>query len=166
MPATWFATTKRTNCTWVRRLHALGHEIAAHPATHPRGLRGLARRELEAEVLGGRAWLVDTCGVPKAHVVGFRTPYLQSSAELLALLARERFRYDSTFAEPWPADEAAARPWPYTLDNGIPVRCGFVDTPLCPKQRFPGLWEVPLYSYEVRARDDARATAQCVLWLT
>lgn len=42
-------------------------------------MRNFTRGEMEAEVVGARAQLASSCGIPEADIVGFRQPYLQSS---------------------------------------------------------------------------------------
>lgn len=49
------------------------------PALDPQ-MNGWGRPEIDAEVAGGRQALVDSCGIPGEHVVGWRAPFLQSSA--------------------------------------------------------------------------------------
>jgi hypothetical protein len=45
-------------------------------------MNDFSRQEVDAEVVGGRAALAATCGIPEADIVGFRTPYLQSRPRL------------------------------------------------------------------------------------
>ena len=51
-------------------------EIAAHTMNHLRMFASTPEDTVAQEIEGQRDWLVNTCGVPDADVVGFRSPYL------------------------------------------------------------------------------------------
>lgn len=96
MPATWFVCPEWIAEGWapqrsvpalVRQLFLGGHEIASHTLTHPRWPSA-------AEIVGARAWLNETAGVPLEAVRGFRAPYLSQDASQRAILRQAGFLYD------------------------------------------------------------------------
>jgi hypothetical protein len=82
----------------IREAAAAGHEIANHSQTHPYDLLRRAPAEIEREVLEAHAVLAGLAPAP----VGFRSPGYTVSAELLAVLARAGYRYDSSMFPCWP----------------------------------------------------------------
>lgn len=56
-------------------------------------LLNMSRPVLEAEIVGARASLA-ACGIPRAAVVGMRTPFLHSKPEVRDVLRESGFLYD------------------------------------------------------------------------
>ena len=77
----------------VRRLAGAGHELANHRLSHDYALSRRAPAEIAAEVEGGAAALATAAGV---RPVGFRAPGYTLSAPLVATLAAQGYRYDSS----------------------------------------------------------------------
>jgi uncharacterized protein (DUF433 family) len=50
--------------------------------------------DIRAEILGGRA-AIAACGIPPRDIVGWRTPYLKSKAEMRTVLKNNGFLYDT-----------------------------------------------------------------------
>jgi polysaccharide deacetylase family protein (PEP-CTERM system associated) len=112
----------RQAASLVREAVGLGHEIACHGLRH-RPVGELSREEFRDDVRRARAMVEDAAGVA---VTGFRAPcFIRRPADLWVLdtLAREGFRYDSSYLPLtcWPR---AARPLspdygPLRLPNGL-----------------------------------------------
>lgn len=144
IPVTWFACTSPNcgfSCEHAVLLHKLGHELAVHTRTHA-GLRWYHEvGMIEDEVLGSRDDML-ACGLPKEAVTGFRTPYLADKPEVRQVLAEGGFRYDSSIGVKGGADKL----WPATMGAGVPYDCTFSGNTCDPKESYPGMWQVPLYS--------------------
>ncbi|PSC76360.1 Polysaccharide deacetylase domain-containing [Micractinium conductrix] len=148
--ATLFALARGTDCALLRGLFRDGYEVASHSLTHQK-MNGWGRPEIDAEVAGGRQALVDSCGIPGEHVVGWRAPFLQSSAASREAVLAAGYQYDSTILEV-PEDGAlsqgmGARLWPYTLQDGVLLNCErWSPWQDCDQRgRYPGLFEVPAW---------------------
>ncbi|EFN51005.1 hypothetical protein CHLNCDRAFT_141534 [Chlorella variabilis] len=81
------------------------------------------------------------CGIPAAAVNGFRTPFLSDKKEVRAVLAENGFRYDSTIG----AKGGANRVWPGVMSNGVGFDCSVAGQQCAASERYPNLWQVPLY---------------------
>ncbi|KAL4438527.1 hypothetical protein ABPG77_000175 [Micractinium sp. CCAP 211/92] len=144
MPATWFVSIDYTDPNLVKQVYVRGHEIATHTVDH------LANPNT-TQIVGARDWLVNTAGIPKEQVVGFRAPYLMFTPEQRDILAANGFVWDSSISEQYPSvtsPSAAQRLWPYTMDYGLPQDCS-VSTGTCSTdERHPGLWEFPMWNVQ------------------
>ncbi|MGH7751195.1 MAG: polysaccharide deacetylase family protein, partial [Gemmatimonadales bacterium] len=107
IPATFFVIGRDAEADGqaVRAAAAAGHEIANHSHTHPYRLLRLPANEMEHEVTRAHEVLSAAAGVAP---VGFRSPGYMLSAELLALLSRLGYRYDSSMFPCWPYYAAKA----------------------------------------------------------
>ncbi|KAL4431388.1 hypothetical protein ABPG75_006644 [Micractinium tetrahymenae] len=153
--ATMFTQAADTDCQLAKKLYEDGYEIATHTANHIAMPAGFPRNDTVAEILGARSFLSQECGIPEADIRGFRNPYLKTNPVVRQVLYENGFLYDSTLME-GPDTESisssmGARAWPYTFDFGVAQNCEwFSDTQTCtPEERYPGLWEVPLWVLEV-----------------
>jgi peptidoglycan/xylan/chitin deacetylase (PgdA/CDA1 family) len=110
----------RRRIDYVNALHAAGHEIASHAVGHFDG-RAWSRNEWEREFRSFESALSNIAqnngfdaGVklsfPVSDVVGFRAPYLATSAGLYSVLKDRKFRYDTS-------DDSAADAWPEKIDG-------------------------------------------------
>ena len=105
----------RKRIDFINALYAHGHEIASHAIGHFDGARWSAA-QWEQE-FGAYRGIVENSGspgvrasaarldVPLAKIVGFRAPYLATSAGLYEALRHDGFRYDtsgSSFPDQWP----------------------------------------------------------------
>ncbi len=77
----------------VRRLAAAGHELGNHSLSHDYALSRLPPAAIAAEVEGGAAAIAAVTGT---RPVGFRAPGYTLSAPLVAALAAQGYRYDSS----------------------------------------------------------------------
>jgi peptidoglycan/xylan/chitin deacetylase (PgdA/CDA1 family) len=105
---------------YVNALHAAGHEIASHAVGHFDG-RSWSQAEWDREFRSFDAVLNNipqsngfdagvTLTFPATDVVGFRAPYLATSAGLYAVLKDRKFRYDTS-------GNSAAEAWPEKVDG-------------------------------------------------
>jgi hypothetical protein len=148
---------ERENPVFVKRAwkEALdsGHEIGAHTHSHPHGKEFNPRRWQEEIQLCiailGRPYVADDSknqsglGIDRAHLAGFRTPFLEYSDDTLTAVQQLGFLYDCSLEEGTQAGQDGGNFfWPYRLDNGSPG-----NTPLIGPH--PGLWEIPVYVFIV-----------------
>ncbi|KAI7836286.1 hypothetical protein COHA_009835 [Chlorella ohadii] len=141
LPVTWFACTSSCSfsCSEAARLYLKGHEIAVHTKNH-KDLRQLGKAEIKQEIVGGRD-AIARCGIPKAALRGFRCPYLSDKPEVRQVLFENGFRYDSTIG----AHGGNNRQFPATMDKGVPYNCDQAGQMCSKSERYPGMWQVPLY---------------------
>lgn len=142
--ATFFVSHNWTDYTMVKELYLAGHEIASHSVTHrmPQSWWMHASYDtLKRELAGQRDNIVQKAAIPKREVRGVRVPFLQIGGDTqFQMMADEGFQYDASFMTgPYPEGGM----WPYTLDvpPQVPTHCSNMN---CPKQAYPGMWEVPL----------------------
>lgn len=146
VPVTFFTMKSQTPCDEVLAAYNAGHEIATHTVSHL--AMGPAFKNVEAEIMGARDYLTTTCGLPTEDVTGFRSPYLINNPPIRAVLAKNGFLYDSSINEHWPmptSASGASRLFPYSMDNGIPQDCAWTSNVCTPDEKYPGLWEVPVW---------------------
>ncbi|MDT3685076.1 MAG: polysaccharide deacetylase family protein [Pseudorhodoplanes sp.] len=105
---------------YVNTLHAAGHEIASHAVGHFDG-RSWSQAEWEKEFRSFDAVLNNIAqnngfaadvkvAFAVSDIVGFRAPYLATSAGLYAVLKERKFRYDTS-------GNSAADAWPDKIDG-------------------------------------------------
>ncbi|KAJ3187530.1 hypothetical protein HDU85_006825 [Gaertneriomyces sp. JEL0708] len=142
LPVTWFVSTAWTDFGRVTRAKSLGDEIAAHTINHANLTQAsptLLSQEIGGSVSAIRAW----GGISKRDLTGFRHPYLSFSPATLAEVHKLGFQYDSTAT----LDPTKLPYWPHTLDYGFPYQPQPCDgCPAGTEMKYPGLWEIPLYS--------------------
>lgn len=116
----------RRRVDYVNALHAAGHEIASHAVGHFDG-RTWSQAEWEKEfrsfnavlnnIAQNNGFAVDVkLAFPVSDIVGFRAPYLATSAGLYAVLKERQFRYDTSgnsAADAWP--EKIGGVWRFNL---------------------------------------------------
>lgn len=114
VPATWFVcplwraagwAPQRSDPGLVRRVYEQGDEVATHSMTHA----WLPGRD---EIVGARAWLNATAGLPLEAVRGFRAPYLATDAAQRSVLRQAGFLYDRC-GQVWAGRRAALPRWPW-----------------------------------------------------
>ena len=112
IPATFFVIGRDAEADGqaVRAAAAAGHEIANHSYTHPYRLLQLEAPEMEHEIARAHDVLAAAAGVAP---VGFRSPGYMMNVDLLALLGRLGYRYDSSMFPCWPyyAAKAVVMAW-------------------------------------------------------
>jgi len=120
------------------RVYAEGHEPANHTDTHGETLMQNPDKAVwTKEMTTCNDYLVGL-GVPRARIIGFRTPFLQQSEATYQAIVEQNFRYDCS-VEHYNAGNGFI--WPYTLDNGKDGMHTYM-TP--PAGKYPGLWEMPV----------------------
>lgn len=134
-----------------------GHEIANHSWNHPHG-SSLSVEEWKQQVTTANDFLVANIGVPLNEIRGFRTPYLEYSANTMNAIKELGLMYDCSIEfgyNGWVPIEPDSGYWngmtdpkthmklfwPHTLDNGSPPGHSAVGNPTV-----AGLWEVPMYT--------------------
>jgi len=154
LPVTFFTMQAYSDCDYIRQAYDAGNEIAAHTLTHQ--MMGTDfKGSIDNEIIGEREWLINNCSLPADMVVGHRSPYLINNPLHRQALQKGGFLYDSTINEHWPnpkdleddptSPDGAHRLWPYTMDYGIPQNCAWTGNLCTPTERYPGLWEVPVW---------------------
>lgn len=130
-----------------------GHEIGNHTQNHHRGAAFSVEQWLQ-EISAGQRALVRS-GIPEEAIYGFRTPYLENTANTYEALTRLRFCYDASTEEGLqPSVGTDGFLWPHTLDVGSPVG-DFIAAHgrKRPLGRHPGLWQVPNHVIIIPADD-------------
>jgi len=132
LPATFFVSTDYTDYRDVQVLYEQGSEIAIHTMTHP------ANANI-TEIEGCRKALNAYSGIPIGNMRGFRAPFLEFDMNTFSALSELGIQWDCSLTT-----DPRNAVWPYTYDNGFPYTC---ETGTCDYARkFPGLWEIPMYS--------------------
>lgn len=110
--------------------------------------------EKKKEIVGARDWLA-SCGVPKSHIVGHRSPFLSDDPDVRKILSDNGYHYDSSIGEVFDSPtspSATKRLFPYTMDKGVAqlYSCKwYSNINHCTKsEKHPGLMEIPLYMYQ------------------
>ena len=129
-----------------KRLYTDGNDIGDHTHTHAD----------ELELNHSKAvwdWENSTCigiltgsvGVPRAQIIGFRTPFLMFTKESMQSELDYNFLYDCSiehFKDQVTDPYNPRYVWPYTLDKGQ-APSSYVRDPTFTSA--PGLWEMPVY---------------------
>lgn len=152
---TFFHTSRYVGAagdSWIDAFQA-GHEIGNHTETHATSNKSS---------LDDWGWEIEECerkltalGIPQEEMIGFRTPFLGTNADMITAVATHGFAYDCSLEEGFQSDQDGTNfLWPYTLDGGSPgneLLTGWgVKTAIEPQ---PGLWELPVYALIVPPDD-------------
>lgn len=145
MGVTFFAVATDTNYCAAHRLYVRGHEIALGGSTEKQ-IRNATSVVWQRDVQRQKHDLVNNSYIPESHIRGLRAPLLRPGGdEQFGSIYDLGFQYDSSlFAEALSEDSNISRPWPFTLD--LPYDRTFACNAggKCPKQSYPGLWEMPV----------------------
>nr|XP_047129786.1 chitin deacetylase 1-like isoform X1 [Hydra vulgaris] len=139
--ATFFVTHANTIYENVKSLHDNGHEIADHSLTDrtpDTWWKTSTYEELDLEI-SGQKQNIEKIGV--SDVKGWRSPFLAIGENTYKILSNRGFLYSSSISL-----VKGQRWWPYTMDylnKNLPDLC-----PNCPRNSYPGLWEVPLNQWD------------------
>lgn len=151
--AAFYTTSSLSDCTTVKKLHKMGHEIAEHTKTH-HNLHKLSFSEKKKEILGARDWIV-SCGIPKKDVAGHRSPYLIDDKDVRKILHDGGFLYDTSIGEFFnskTSPSGSKRLLPYSFYQGIKQMdsCHFYgNVNHCElSEKYKGLYEVPMWMYQ------------------
>jgi hypothetical protein len=100
----------------------------------------------QEEINGNIAALNAFSGIPFSDIIGFRSPYLNYSANTFTRLRHSQFTYDSSVsAATKVTDQHTDAFWPYTLDFGLANDCLMNVEGVCKGEpKIPGLWEIPM----------------------
>lgn len=142
IPATWFTLVAGSSCSVVQERFQKGDEFACHTMTHKELTSSTSKSTMTKEIVGSRNWLVEKCGLPASSVTGFRSPFLTVNKRVRQVLNENGFLYDTSNS--FDNNEMNNRPWPFTMDAGIPDRsCGSS----CGKgESYKGLWNIPVWT--------------------
>eukprot|EP01083_Nonionella_stella_P283505 965042_1 len=141
IPLTYFISNEFTDYSFVQKRYLEGCEIAIHTVTHTTSVNSDMAKWYN-EIKQSRDLISEHSNIPLTEMVGFRAPFLEKSDISFQVLNDQEFLYDSTTINKLQYNNLFD--WPYTLDIYEP---GFVYTVgEGPKQSYPGLWEVPMYS--------------------
>lgn len=141
---TFYVSTNYTDYYLVHKLHAEGHEIAAHTISHSTGNTTPFLTWIR-EIEGCREVISRYAGIPREEIRGFRAPYLQHNTAMFEALAELGFDYDSSIPEGpgLNSPDGANFIWPYTLHDGVQQQMWSGTGPSGP---LPDLFEVPMWN--------------------
>ncbi|GAB6027928.1 Cytidine deaminase 5 [Chamberlinius hualienensis] len=135
--STFYVSHEWTDYSKVQNLYASGHEIASHSISHGDG-RDYSKKKWYNEIYGQREILSSYANVDIDDVKGMRSPFLAMGGDKqFSMLYETNFTYESSMT----VTDVHPPFWPYTLDYAVPHRCAI---PPCPKQSYPGFWEIPM----------------------
>jgi hypothetical protein len=121
------------------RAYRDGHEAANHTDTHGETLQQNPDRAVWNKELATCNDYLVSLGVPRATIVGFRTPFLQQSEATFEAILEQKFRYDSSIEHYYGVNGFL---WPYTLDAGKAPGYTYQTNP---QKAYAGLWEMPVH---------------------
>lgn len=146
IPATWFTLEAGSSCDVIKSLYQRGDGFADHTTTHLEMSPGTPVATITAEIVGGRNYLVQQCGIPASDVTGYRSPYLVENPPVRQVLLANGFRYDSSMDFSVNDGNMSARVWPFTMDYGVPDADCDKKFEVCgPGESYPGLWQIPMW---------------------
>ena len=158
LPVTYFTMQGGSDCEIIKQRWQAGDEIAGHSLTHQQMDSRFA--DTEKEIVGTRQWLINECGIPEEDVNGWRSPYLINNPIHRESIVKAGYTYDSTINDHYPdqrlfnsepgtlSPNGASRVWPYTMDFGIAQNCAWTGNVCTEKERYPGLWEIPVWNIQ------------------
>lgn len=145
VPFTFFVSTNDSDYWLIHRLHAAGHEIAAHTMSHNTGI-GTGFETWIREIEGCREALSRFAGIPRDQIRGMRAPFLAHNGPMYEALSALGFAYSSSVLEspgylsPSPDDSNLI--WPYTLHDGLQHE-GWTGTGST--ESLPDVMEIPMW---------------------
>lgn len=147
LPVTYFISTEYTDYHTVQKRYAQGCEIAVHTMSHTTSTK-TDYDTWRAEILGCKEALSKYAQIPAEEIVGFRAPFLQYNDASMNVLYDNGFLYESSITEKFGrlSTDGESYIWPYTFDN---LGAQSHDVGEAPKRTYPGLWEIPMWSYYV-----------------
>lgn len=148
-----------------KKMKSDGHEIGNHSWSHADTLQGADTATWTAELNKANDLFVNTLGIEKCQLWGFRTPFLAFSQSTFDAIKSVGFRYDASveFGYDWwqpPGSDMGWGPgtaesgkhyyWPFTMNQPWPP--GFANKGVNP---IPGVWEIPVYTFNKVTGDTA-----------
>lgn len=142
--ATFFVSHEWTDYVMVNSLYHQRHAISDHTITHRTPIpwwKNATYTQWQQEIVGQREILNKVGFVALEDVKGFRAPFLQIGGENeFKVLHDAKFLFESSM----PTPKRNPPLWPYTFDYSSTQECVI---PPCPKDSYPGLWEVPMIDW-------------------
>jgi peptidoglycan/xylan/chitin deacetylase (PgdA/CDA1 family) len=148
-----------------RKIKADGHEISNHSWSHADTLAAADEATWQKELQKANDLFINTLGVEKCKLWGFRTPFLLFSPNTFDAIKATGLRYDASieFGYDWWMPAGASNGWgpgtsesgkhyywPFTLDGPLPS--AFYGKGI---GAYPGLWEIPVYTFNKITGDTA-----------
>jgi hypothetical protein len=123
------------------RAYTDGNEVANHTNTHADDLQANTDPVRWQNELTDCDDYLTGLGIPRAEIVGFRTPFLQYTQSTFGAMVGDHMAYDCSvehYLSPTGED------WPYTLDNG-PSPHSYMRNDGTGNRA--GLWELPVHEF-------------------
>jgi Polysaccharide deacetylase len=148
-----------------KRINGDGHEVANHSWSHGETLASASQGAWQGEITKANDLFVNTLGVERCKLWGFRTPFLAFTQSTFDAVRAAGMRYDASieFGYDWwqpqgsgvgwgagTSESGKHYYWPFTMDRPFPA--GFFNKGVAPT---PGLWEIPVYTFNKIAGDMA-----------
>lgn len=161
-----FYSNRHADASWTsahQLAAAQGHELALHTLNHT-DLSTIKLDSVVAEFSLNRADLAANVGIPSSQLVGFRAPFLALSDSVFSAEEKLSALYDCSLEEGWQSDKNASNMnWPYSLGQSsqnsawAAMRSLGLTAKNEALSNHPGLWEVPVYAWEIPAGAAAQA---------
>lgn len=143
----FYSNTEFWSASYTKRLYAtfleaykMGSEVTSHTATHPFCVNGETRLsdEVILDELQRSIEDLESIGIPKEHMFGFRTPHVAYTDSTFIALKRAGFIYDASINDGMDLLPGEYN-WPYTLDtpNSTNLNEDGLENP-------PGSWDVTM----------------------
>lgn len=138
---TLYISHQYTDYSKVKSFYDKGYEIAVHSVTHS-SINNAAI--LKKEARDQKKNLVKKAGVPAKEIIGWRSPFLKTAGNVQPkILKKLGYEYDISLTYSR-QNMDLPKPWPFTMDNGWPYRCGIRPCPT--GARIKNFWSVPVVS--------------------
>jgi hypothetical protein len=121
------------------RAYQEGHEAANHTDTHADTLQQNPDKAVWTKELTTCNDYLVGLGVPRAAILGFRTPFLQQSEATFQVIVEQKFRYDSSIEHYY---GTGGFDWPYSLEAGKDLSHTYQGFP---RESYAALWEMPVH---------------------
>lgn len=142
--ATFFVSGDYTDFGLVSRLAQDGHELASHTISHGQPAYW-TKDKWDQEIGGMRRLLAQATGRTDSQIAGMRAPYLSLGGEAQYSMLQDRgFLYDSSMYGGSLTEGFTPPLWPFTLKYPVRPSQAVCDQERCPRNSYPGVWEVPL----------------------
>jgi hypothetical protein len=141
---TAFTSTMWTDYRFAEQLFKDGHEIALHTVSHSTAYTSPLEK-WQLEIGTAKRYMTTFSEVPEKSIIGFRAPYLGFNTAMFTAMQQFNLTYDSSMVciPNTPTCPYGKFYWPYTLDYGPALPCGFAAGNQCPGN-LPGVWESPM----------------------
>jgi hypothetical protein len=120
------------------RVYRDGHEMGNHTDSHADTLQQNRDKLVWQKEISTCTDYFVGLGIPRAAIVGFRTPFLQQAEATFQVIFEQKFRYDCSIEHYY---GVGGFDWPYTLDAGKDTTHAYQTLP---NDSYAGLWEMPV----------------------